>query len=377
MKLFQKKILFIVTLVMIFGLSLIPSSAASKVNVAIDGNPITISSDLGTPYIDSSNRTIVPIRVISENLGAKVQWDQASSTATINGTIKVKVGSEAIDTSYGKITMDTKAVLKDGRVYVPFRFVGNALGYDVDATTKDGTITANITTKVDLTVSAAASLKSALNEVQAMYQKEKPNSKIAITYGGSGTLQQQIEQGAPVDLFFSAATKNMNALKDKDLLDNNTIKNLLQNKLVMVVPKDSKAKISSFSDITSSGIKKLALGEPKTVPAGEYARQTFDYFKLSDDAIVKNAVLAKDVTEVLTWVAGGNADAGVVYSTDAKTSDKVTVVATAPDAAHDPINYPAAVVKATKHPVATNDFLNFLTSDVAKAVFVKYGFTAL
>lgn len=376
MKSLQKKILFIVTLVMIFGLSLIPSSAASKVNVAIDGNPITIPADLGTPYIDSANRTIVPIRVISENLGAKVQWDQASSTATINGTIKVKVGSNAIDTSYGKITMDTKAVLKDGRVYVPFRFVGNALGYDVDATTKDGTITANITTKVDLTISAAASLKNALNEVQAMYQKEKLNSKITITYGGSGTLQQQIEQGAPVDLFFSAATSNMNALKDKNLLDNNTIKNLLQNKLVMVTPKDSKIKISSFSDVTNNDLKKLALGEPTTVPAGKYAKQVFTYFKLLDDA-EKKAVYAKDVTEVLTWVESGNADAGVVYSTDAKSSSKVTIVATAPDASHDPINYPAAVVKATKHPVATNDFLNFLTSDVAKAVFVKYGFTAL
>jgi molybdate transport system substrate-binding protein len=199
---------------------------------------------------------------------------------------------------------------------------------------------------------------------------------VNISFGGSGTLQQQIEQGAPVDLFFSAAKSNMTALKDKNLLDNDTIKNLLQNKLVLVVPSDSTAKIDSFADVKGSTIKKVALGEPKTVPAGKYAEQVFTYYKVLDEVKAKT-VYAKDVREVLTWVESGNVDAGVVYSTDAKTSDKVKVICTAAEDSHDKIVYPAAVIKSTKHSAASKDFLNFLASDGAKAVFVKYGFTVL
>ncbi len=376
MKLFKKVLALSMVVAVIFGLSVISTCAASKVNVAIDSDPISIAAKYGTPYIDSSDRTMVPIRVVSENLGAKVVWDAKTKTATIDGNIKIKVGSTAISTAYGSITMDTKAVVKSDRLYVPLKFVGNALGYDVKSTTKDGVITANIITKSNLTISAAASLKNALTDIQALYLKEKPNAKITVSYGGSGTLQQQIEQGAPVDIFLSAATSNMNTLKDKGLLDNGTIENLLQNKLVLVTPNDSTLKIDSFADITSSSIKKLALGEPKTVPAGKYAEQVFSYYKVLDKAKVK-AVYAKDVTEVLTWVESVNVEAGVVYSTDAKSSDKVKVITTANTASHDPINYPGAVIKSTKQPVAAQDFLNYLTSDAAKAVFVKYGFTVL
>ena len=169
----------------------------------------------------------------------------------------------------------------------------------------------------------------------------------------------------------------MTALKDKGLLVDSTVKNLLQNKLVLVVPSDSKANITSFADVaSSSAIKKLALGETTTVPAGKYAQQVFKYYNATE-TVTGKAIYAKDVREVLTWVESGNADAGVVYSTDAKTSTKVKVVATATDGSHDPILYPAAVIKATKHEVATEDFLNFLTTDAAKAIFVKYGFSVL
>lgn len=374
MKLFKKVLVLGIMMVVLLGMSIASASAASNVNVAIDGNPISITADYGTPYVDSANRTMVPIRVVSENLGAKVSWDQSTQTATIDGSIKLKIGSSVIETPYGQITMDTNTAVKEGRTYIPFRFIGNALGYDVNWT--GSTNTANIITKSDLTISAAASLKNALDEVKAMYLEQKPNAQVAISYGGSGALQQQIEQGAPVDLFFSAAASNMNALKDKGLLDNSTIKNLLQNKVVMITPIDSILSISSFKDVTNSSVKKLALGEPTTVPAGKYALQVFTYYNLADQAKAK-AVYAKDVTEVLTWVAGGNADAGVVYSTDAASSDKVKVITTAPEDSHDPVTYPGAVIKSTKQPVASQDFLNFLTSDKAKAVFVKYGFTVL
>lgn len=376
MKLLKKVLLLSTAAAVIFGMSAVSASALTNPTIAIDGTPLKIETTMGTPYIDSANRTQVPIRAIAESLGADVAWNAGTQTATIDGNIKIKMGSSEISTAYGTITMDTKAVNKDGRIYVPARYVANAMGYDIEAKTEKGTLTANVITKVDLTISAAASLKDALGEVQTLYKAEKPNSVLTINYGGSGALQQQIEQGAPVDLFFSAAKSNMTALKDKNLLDDTTIKNLLQNKLVLVVPNDSKANISSFEDVSSSAITKIALGEPTTVPAGKYAQQVFTYYKMLDTVKAKT-VYAKDVREVLTWVESGNVNAGAVYSTDAKTSTKVKVVATATDGSHDPIVYPAAVIKSTTHSAASKDFLNFMTTDAAKAVFVKYGFSVM
>lgn len=377
MKLFKKALVLSTVAAMIFGLSAITASAETKPTLTIDGTPLTIAADLGAPFIDAANRTQAPIRAVSEGLGAQIAWDQATQTATINGSIKVTVGSSQISTAYGTITMDTTAVNKDGRIYVPIRYVANALGYDIEGKNENGAITANVIKKVDLTISAAASLKEALDEAKALYNAEKPNAALTISYGGSGALQQQIEQGAPVDLFISAAQSNMNALKEKGLLTDSTIKNMLQNKLVLIVPADSKANLTSITDVTKADVKKLALGEPTTVPAGKYATQVYTYYNLID-SLKEKIVYAKDVREVLTWVESGNADAGLVYSTDAKVGgDKIKIVATAAEGSHDPIMYPAAVIKASKHAVAAQDFLNFLTTDTAKAIFVKYGFSVM
>jgi|GEM_PF-33555 molybdenum ABC transporter, periplasmic molybdate-binding protein len=378
MKRLKKVLLLAALAAFIISMSAVSVFAAATPVVSVDGTAITIDSGMGTPFIDSANRTQVPINAFSKSLGAKdVSWDQATQTATIDGTVKIKVGASTISTAYGTITMDTQAVNKDGRIYVPARYIANALGYDIEGTSKDGVITANVITKVDLTISAAASLKSALDEIQTLYKAEKPNATLAISYGGSGTLQQQIEQGAPVDVFLSAATSNMKALKDKSLLDDSTMKNLLQNKVVLIVPSDSKAKIASFEDVKNADIKKIALGEPTTVPAGKYAEQIFTYYNMLD-AVKAKVVYAKDVTEVRTFVESGNVDAGVVYSTDAMVSgDKVKIVATAAEGSHDPVTYPGAVIKATKHAAASKDFLNYLSTDAAKAVFVKYGFSVL
>lgn len=223
-----------------------------------------------------------------------------------------------------------------------------------------------------LNISAAASLKDSLDEVKKIYADENTNVKLTINYGSSGTLQQQIEQGADVDIFISAASKQMDTLQSKDLIDKNSKINLLLNDIVLVVPKDNTS-IKCFDDLTTDKAKKIALGEPKSVPAGQYAEQVFTKLCVVDKIKVK-AVYGKDVKEVLTWVESGNADAGIVYSTDAKVSTKVQVVATAPADSHDPVVYPVAVIKSSKNNDAANKFMKFLTSDKAKSIFEKYGF---
>ena len=199
MKRFKKAVILGTIAVMIFSMSAVSASALSKPAISVDGKAITFQASEGTPFIDSANRTQVPIRAFAESLGAKVSWDGTSQTATIDGNIKIKVGSAEITTAYGTVKMDTNAVNKSGRIYVPARYVANALGFDIESTSKNGAVEANVVTKVELTVSAAASLKDALGEIQTLYKKDKPNATLNISFGGSGTLQQQIEQGAPVD----------------------------------------------------------------------------------------------------------------------------------------------------------------------------------
>jgi molybdate transport system substrate-binding protein len=228
--------------------------------------------------------------------------------------------------------------------------------------------------KADLTVSAAISLKDALDEAKQIYTAESPNVTIAANYGASGTLQLQIEQGAPVDVFLSAAPKQMDALDAKGLLLEGTRKNLLRNEVVLIVPKDSSAGISSFQDLTRADVKQIALGEPMTVPAGQYAKEVLTSLGIYD-AVNSKAILAKDVRQVLTYVETGNVDAGIVYATDAMSSAKVKVVATAPAKSHSPVIYPAAVIKASKNPAAARAFLDFLAGPRGQAVFQKYGFT--
>lgn len=225
---------------------------------------------------------------------------------------------------------------------------------------------------IKLTVSAAASLKDSMNEIKQLYIKKHSNVTITYNFGASGTLQQQIEQGAPVDIFISAAVKQMNLLKDKNLLVNTTVKNLLKNDIVLIVPKNS-TKVKNFDDLTDDNVKKVALGEPKSVPVGEYSQDVLKNLKILDN-VKSKAVYGKDVKEVLTWVETGDVDAGIVYKTDALVSDKVKVVASAPKDSHKDVIYPAAVIKGSKNMDAAKEFINYLSGDAAKKVFEKYGF---
>lgn len=223
-----------------------------------------------------------------------------------------------------------------------------------------------------VTVSAAISLKDALDQLGQAYESGHPGIVIRFNYGGSGTLQHQIEQGAPVDLFVSAAAAQMDALESKGLLVPKTRRNIAGNTLVLIVPADSSG-IGDFKDLADPRVTLIAVGDPQTVPAGLYARQTLDRFGLLG-SLAKKFVFAKDVRQVLTYVETGNAAAGIVYRTDALISPKVRVVATAPAASHDPIVYPAAVIQASKNASAAAAFLDFLAGPAARAVLQKFGF---
>lgn len=224
---------------------------------------------------------------------------------------------------------------------------------------------------VTLTISAAASLKDAMEDLQSTYQQEKPNAKLTYNFGSSGSLQQQIEQGAPADIFISAAPKQMNALQEKDLLLPETRKDLLRNEIVLVTSKEV-ATISNFQDLTSAEVDKISIGDPQSVPAGEYGQEVLTSLKLLDPLRPK-LVFAKDVRQVLTYVETGNVDAGLVYASDAKVSDQVRVAATAPVESHSPIIYPVAVLKDSKNTDAAREFVQFLSSDQARAEFEEYG----
>jgi len=226
--------------------------------------------------------------------------------------------------------------------------------------------------RTTLTLSVAASLKDSIEETESAYKQDHSNIVFSNNFGSSGTLASQIEQGAPVDLFLSAAAKPIEDLQAKGMIAADTRRNLLRNTLVLIAPLDSR--LNGFQGLADASIQTIALGDPASVPAGQYGRQTLATLHLLDK-ISQKLVLGKDVRQVLTYVETGNADAGLVYITDAQASGKVRVVATAPESTHDLIVYPVAVVKGSRNEEASRRFIEFLRSPIAQAIFVKHGFT--
>jgi len=224
----------------------------------------------------------------------------------------------------------------------------------------------------NITISAAISLKDSLEEIKTLYQKKAPKLQITYNFGSSGSLQQQIEQGAPVDIFISAANKQMDALESKNLLLAGSRRNLVTNQLVLIISKNEK-NINKFSDLTKPEITKIALGEPNSVPAGKYGEEVLKFYKILDQ-IKSKIIYAKDVRQVLTYVETENVNAGLVYITDAKTSQKVRIAAIAPKESHSPIVYPMAILKDSKNLDMAKAFDKFLKSNTSKTIFKKYGF---
>ncbi len=223
----------------------------------------------------------------------------------------------------------------------------------------------------EILVGAAASLKHVMEQIKENYEKREEEITLEFTYGSSGTLEQQIRQGAPIDVFLSASLKQIQSLEKDHYLIEETVTDLMENRIVLIVPSDSGISLSSFEEVT--GLSKIAIGDPDSVPAGKYACEVFDYYGVLEEA--KNiAAYGKDVTEVLTWVSSGNVEAGVVYATDAASTDQVTVALVAPEESHSKVIYPAGVVEGSKQEEAAKDFLQYLTSEEAQRVFEEYGF---
>ena len=225
-------------------------------------------------------------------------------------------------------------------------------------------------------VAAAASLKNAYeDELIPMFEEQYPGVTVEGTYDSSGKLQTQIEEGLEADVFMSAATKQMKALDEEGMIASDTIVNLLENKIVLIVPTGSDSKIDSFEKIGDAA--SIALGDPESVPAGQYAKEALTSLNVWD-SIQDKVSFGTNVTEVLNQVAAASADAGIVYATDAASkADQVTVVAEAPEGSLEKkVIYPVAVVKATAHEDAAKAFVDFLQTPEAIKVFESYGFVA-
>jgi molybdate transport system substrate-binding protein len=226
-----------------------------------------------------------------------------------------------------------------------------------------------------LRVSAAASLADALKEIHGLYEK-KTGGKIELNLGASSQLARQIEEGAPADVFISADLAKMEGLEKKGLVNVATKENQLSNALVVVVPSDSKLEIAGGKTLADSGVAKIAFADPKAVPAGIYGKEWLTKLGLWDK-VESKVIATENVRAALAAVESGNVDAGIVYKTDAAISKKVKVAFEVPASEGPVITYPMAALKSSAHAEAAKQYLDFLDTPEAKAVFEKFGFVVL
>jgi molybdate transport system substrate-binding protein len=224
-----------------------------------------------------------------------------------------------------------------------------------------------------LRISAAISLKDALGDIAEAYQAET-GQKVELNLGASGQLMLQIREGAPVDLFISAGQKQVDDLINAKRVDAASRRVVAENALVLIVPNDATNAPKSFDDLKSERVKRIAIGQPRTVPAGEYAMQVLQSLKIAS-AVKDRLIYGANVRQVLDYVARGEVDAGIVYKTDAELFAKeVKVIATADEKWHQPIEYPAVIVKDSAHADAAEKFLKYLSEPEAQKTLAKYGF---
>jgi molybdate transport system substrate-binding protein len=224
-----------------------------------------------------------------------------------------------------------------------------------------------------LTVSAASSLKAAFTEIGKAFDAAN-NSKTTFNFDASGTLEKQIEAGAPVDVFASAAMKQVKALTDKQLADTASVRVFAGNEIVLIVPANSTLSITSFQDLTKADVKKIAYGDPAVAPHGVAAEEILNTLGIFGQVKPK-VIYAANVAQALTYVTGGEVDAGIVFATEAATAgDKVKVIATSEPTWHGAVAYPICVVSATKVKTLARAFVDYVDGPDGQAVLAKYGF---
>ena len=225
-----------------------------------------------------------------------------------------------------------------------------------------------------LFISVPSSMYSAMKLIKDIYQRDNPNIDVIYNSGSSGALQQQVERGAPIDIFISASSKQMDFLLKKNLLIRESNKTFLKNKMVLVASKKSIQNID-LNTLTDGNFEKLALGEFRSVPAGQYAKEALTALKVYNK-LESKFIFGKNVRQVLFYVESGNADLGIVYITDTKNSDAITL-ANIPYDLHSPITYQIAVVKSSQNISEAKKFINFLLTERAQNIFKDYGFIGI
>jgi molybdate transport system substrate-binding protein len=226
----------------------------------------------------------------------------------------------------------------------------------------------------EITLAAAASLKNAFDgELIPLFEKKYPAVKVVGSYDSSGKLQTQIEQGLEADVFFSAAQRQMDALVDGGFINRADVKNLLQNKIVLIKRKGGVTKVTDFKNIQQA--LSIALGDPASTPAGQYAKEAFT--KLGNwSALEAKLSLGTNVTEVLGWVSAGSAEVGVVYATDAASDANVEIISYLDEGLlATRVIYPVAPLAKSAHPAEARLLVDFLSSPDGIAVFKKFGFS--
>lgn len=224
----------------------------------------------------------------------------------------------------------------------------------------------------EITVFAAASLTDSLKEIGVTYEKQS-SDKIVFNFSASSTLARQIEEGAPADIFFSADEARMDGLEKKGLIERGTRKSRLGNTLVIVTAADGGVALSSPQELAEPKVKRIALADPKAVPAGIYAKAWLEKIRLWP-VVEPKIVPTENVRAALAAVESGNVEAGIVYKTDAGISKKVKISCEVPAKDTPDISYPIALVKESKQPEAAKRFLNYLGSKEAGDIFKKFGF---
>jgi molybdate transport system substrate-binding protein len=225
-----------------------------------------------------------------------------------------------------------------------------------------------------ITVSAAISLKNAFEAIGREFQTQYPGTVLHFNFGASGDLMMQIEAGAPVDVFASASLQEMEELKGKRLLLNDSFSTFAANKMVLIAPLKAPAVLNSFNGLNTQRVKRIAMANPKTSPAGRYAQEVLAYFHLGE-LIKEKLIFAGNVRQVLDYVARNEVDAGIVFSSDALAlADKVRTAATAPAGSHKPVVYPIALLKQAQNKSPAEAFILFVSSDTGQMILKTHGF---